>query len=210
MSNLIDDLNWRYATKEFDSSKKISNSDFNVLAESLRLSPSSFGLQPWKFVLVENEQIRQSLVGHSWNQKQVVDASHLFVLARVNDLGDSLVDNYLEDMIKTRGGSREDLKGFEDMMKGFLANMNDDQKSHWANLQIYIALGQLMTTAAHMRIDACPMEGFSKAEYDKILGLQEKGLSSVVVCPVGYRKESDKYATAPKVRFPMDELLVRI
>lgn len=147
---------------------------------------------------------------HSWNQKQVVDASHLLVLCRKQSLGDSFVDTYLDDIVDTRGGSREDLKGYEDMMKGFLARMKPEEVTNWANHQIYIALGQLMTTAAHMRVDACPMEGFSKEAYDELLQLPAKGLNSVVVCPVGFRAESDKYATLKKVRFPTDDLVVRI
>ena len=210
MNKLIEDLNWRYATKEFDTSKKISDEDFNILLESLRLAPSSFGLQPWKFVVVENTELRLKLVEKSWNQKQVQEASHLIVLCRINDLGDKLVDNFLDDTVKTRGGSREDIKGYEDVMKGFLSRMDDEKKAQWANQQIYIALGQLMTSSAHMRIDTCPMEGFIKPQYDAILDLAAKGLSSVVVCPVGYRAASDKYATTAKVRFSLDELVVKI
>lgn len=210
MNNLIEDLNWRYAVKEFDTEKKLSDEDFNTLLESLRLSPSSFGLQPWKFVVVENNELREKLVEKSWGQKQVSQASHLIVLCRKNDLGDSFVDEFLDDIVKTRGGTREDIKGYEDVMKGFLSRMDDEKKANWANMQIYIALGQLMTTAAHMRIDTCPMEGFIKPQYDEILNLKDMGLSSVVVCPVGYRASTDKYATTAKVRFAMEDLVVKI
>lgn len=210
MTKVIEDLNWRYATKVFDKEKKVSESDFSALLESLRLSPSSFGLQPWKFVVVENTEKRSELLGQSWNQGQVTDASHLIVLCRVNNIDDKFVENFVEDMIKTRGGSKDDLKGYEDMMKGFLSKMDEAQKAHWASLQVYIALGQLMTTAAHLKIDTCPMEGFSAEGYDKILGLSEKGLTAVVVCPVGYRHESDKYAGLAKVRYPLEDLILKL
>lgn len=210
MNKLIEDLSWRYATKEFDSSKKISDEDFQVLLDSLILTPSSFGLQPWKFVVVENTEIRKELVSHSWNQAQVADASHLIVLCRPNTFGDQEVDAYVADTAKKRGQSVEELKGFGDMMKGFLSRMDDEGKTQWMEKQIYIALGQLMTTAAHMRIDACPMEGFINAKYNEALGLSEKGLSSVLVCPVGYRKDSDKYASLAKIRFEKEDLVLKI
>lgn len=210
MNKIIDDLKWRYATKEFDSQKKIGKDHFDLLLESLRLSPSSFGLQPWKFIVVENVNLREKLVAKSWNQKQVAQASHLIVLCRVNKIDDLFVDKFLDNIVSTRGGTREDIKGYEDIMKGFLSRLSQEQKEQWANNQIYIALGQLMTTAAHLRIDTCPMEGFSKPDYDEILLLDSKGLSSVVVCPVGYRSENDKYATMKKVRFPIKELVVKM
>lgn len=209
MNKIIEDLNWRYATKTFDSNQKISKEDFQILLESLRLSPSSFGLQPWKFVIVENTDLRTELLGQSWNQKQVTDASHLIVLCRINKIDDEFVDRFVEDIVNTRGGSLEDNKGYSDMMKGFLSRMDQAQKATWASMQVYIALGQLMTTAAHMRIDACPMEGFSAEGYDKILGLSDKGLTAVVVCPVGYRSNEDKYATAAKVRYNLDDLIIK-
>lgn len=210
MSNIIEALNWRYATKEFDSSKKISDADLNTLVESLRLSPSSFGLQPWKFVLVEDQEKREALLPKSWNQKQVVDASHLFVLCRYEKFTDEDVDRFINDTATKRGQKPEEVEGYSNMIKGFLSRQDEATHIQWMNLQVYIALGFLMETAALLNIDACPMEGFSKPDYDEILGLPAKGLRSSVVCPVGYRAESDKYASLQKIRYDQSDVLIKI
>jgi nitroreductase/dihydropteridine reductase len=208
LSNLIEQLNWRYATKSFDPNKKLNESQINTLYEALRLTPSSFGLQPWKFAVVTNQEIKDQLVGHSWNQAQVGEASHVFVLCRISNIDDKFVDNFLDDTVKTRGGSRGDLEGYEKVMKGFLSRMDENAKAVWAKDQVYIALGNLMTVCAAEGIDACPMEGFVSPEYDKVLGLKEKGLCSSVVCPVGFRNENDKYASIKKVRYSQEELFI--
>lgn len=205
--NIIESLNWRYATKEFDSSKKVSKENLEVITESLRLTPSSFGLQPWKFLFISNLEIKNSLLEHSWGQKQVIDCSHHIVFCHYRNFDDKNVDSFIADTAKTRGQSLEDLKGYEQIMKGFLSNMDDDKKHIWMKDQVYIALGNLMTTCALMGIDACPMEGIAEDKYDEVLGLKEKGLMTAVACPIGYRNDSDKYATAPKVRFPKSDII---
>ncbi|MCP4914675.1 MAG: NAD(P)H-dependent oxidoreductase [Oligoflexia bacterium] len=205
---IIEDLNWRYATKEFDSSKKVSNEDLNTILDSLILSPSSFGLQTWKFVVVEKQDLKDKLLEHSWNQKQVVDASHVIVLCRPTTFGDAEVDKFLESTASHRGQDLESLKGYGDMMKGFLSRMDEEGKAQWMKNQVYIALGNVMTVCANMRIDACPMEGFIAPKYDEVLGLADHGLTSVVVLPIGYRADSDKYATAKKVRYSQEELVI--
>lgn len=210
ISNIINALNWRYATKEFNPAKKITDQDLNVLVDSLILSPSSFGLQPWKFVLVEDKEKRQQLLGKSWNQKQVVDASHLFVLCRYEKFTDEDVDKFIQDTAKKRKQDPNELEGYSGMIKGFLGRQDEATHIQWMNLQVYIALGFLMETAALLNIDACPMEGFSKPDYDEILGLGNHGICSSVVCPVGYRAESDKYAQAAKIRYSADDLLIKI
>ena len=210
MSNIIEALNWRYATKQFDSSKKISDEDLNTLVESLRLSPSSFGLQPWKFVLVEDKEKREALLSKSWNQRQVVDASHLFVLCRYEKFTDVDVDRFIKDTAIKRGQQLEEIEGYANMIKGFLSRQNETDNIQWMNLQVYIALGFLMETAALLNIDACPMEGFSNKDYDEILDLASKGLKSTVVCPVGYRSDTDKYADLQKIRYDQSDVLVKI
>lgn len=200
--NITELLNWRYATKEFDPSKKISAEDLETISESLRLTASSFGLQPWKFLIISNEEIKKSLLEHSWNQHQVVDCSHHIVFCYPRQFGDSNVDAYLADTAKTRNQSLEELEGYGKMMKGFLSNMDEDRKSSWMKNQLYISLGNLLTTCALMKVDACPMEGIVQEKYDEILGLPEKGLMSAFACPIGYRKDSDKYSMLAKVRFP--------
>ncbi len=203
---VIDLLKWRYATKQFDTTKKIAPEIWSAIEESLILAPSSFGLQPWKFFVVDNPETRQQLLEHSWKQVQVVDASHLVVLAIKTNVDDGDVDRYIQSMVETRHAPAESLEGFAKVMKGFLANPKLD-KDYWATRQVYIAIGQLMAAVAMMGIDACPMEGFNAAKYDEILGLTEKGYASVLVCPVGYRSADDKYATAAKVRYGRDEMI---
>lgn len=204
---LLNHLNWRYAVKKFDPSKSVSDSDWHAIEQSLILSPSSFGLQPWKFFMVQTPEIRQQLVEYSWGQTQVVDASHLVVLAINTKIDETYVDEYVAHTAAVRSTSTEALAPFGKVIKDFLARMSEAELKTWAKLQTYIALGQLMTSAAHLGIDTCPMEGFIPAKYDEVLGLAEKGYSAAVVCPVGYRDESDPYASYPKVRFSPDQMV---
>ncbi len=209
--SVLSQLKWRYAVKKFDSSKKIPESLWATLEESLVLAPSSFGLQPWKFFVVQNPEIRQQLVAHSWGQTQVVDASHLVVLAIKKDLNEADVDRYINRMAEVRQTSVESLEGFAKVVKGFLQQPAEKfDVNTWATRQVYIALGQFMTAAALLGIDTCPMEGFIPDQYDQILGLPELGYHSVVVCPAGYRAEDDKYASAPKVRFVAEDVIQTI
>ncbi len=204
---LLSHLKWRYAVKKFDPNRTVSPEDWAALEESLILSPSSFGLQPWKFFVVKTPELREKLLEFSWGQKQVVDASHLVVLGLKTDVDEAYIDKYVELTATLRSMDVADLAPFAKVIKGFMGRMGPDDIKAWAKLQVYIALGQLMTSAAHLGIDACPMEGFVPAKYDEVLGLPEKGFSAAVVCPVGYRDESDPYASYPKVRFGHDEMV---
>lgn len=205
---ILSQLYWRYATKKFDPTKKIPESAWKALEQSLVLAPSSFGLQPWKFFVVRNPEVRQQLVEHSWGQQQVVDASHLVVLAIKQDVDEADVNLYIQRMSEVRQIPIENLQQFGDMVKGFLKEPPYPlDKNKWAARQVYIALGFYMTCAAMLEIDTCPMEGFVPAEYDRVLGLTEQGYSTVVVCPAGYRAEDDKYATLAKVRYPTEEVI---
>lgn len=202
---VLEQLKWRYAVKKFDASKKIPDSDWQVLEQSLVLSPSSFGLQPWKFYVIRNPELRQQLLPHSWGQEQVVDASHLIVLAIKKDVDEAEVDLYVNRMAEVQQVPVEKLEKFGEMVKGFLNNPPFPfEVNSWSARQVYIALGFLMTCAAMLEIDTCPMEGFVPSEYDRILDLPAKGYHTVVVCPVGYRAEDDKAADRPKVRFPTE------
>jgi nitroreductase len=204
----LQQLEWRYAVKKFDPTQKISGEIWDVLEKSLVLSPSSFGMQPWKFFVVDNPNLRQQLLEHSWNQAQVVEASHLLVLAIKKDMSDVDVDRYIQSMSDKRGVPLEGLAGLTKMIKGFLANPNKSfTLDEWATRQVYIAIGQFMTSAAMLGIDTCPMEGFNPAKYDEILGLTALGYASVLVCPAGYRANDDKYATMPKVRYDQSEMV---
>lgn len=190
----------------FDTTKKVSDEDIAEIIEAFRLSPSGFWLQPWKLILVKNPEIRQQLLPHTWNQSQVVEASHLFVFARVENPGNDLVDAYLDDMVATTWATRENLKGYEDMMKGFLANSSLEAKNAWADRQVFLAAGNVVAFLANKHIDSCPMEGFIGAKYDEILGLKEQGLRSVMVLPVWYRLPEDKYSSKSKVRFATEKI----
>ncbi len=204
----LQQLEWRYAVKKFDPAKKISSEIWDVLEQSLVLSPSSFGMQPWKFFVVDNPSLRQQLLEHSWNQAQVLEASHLLVLAIKKDMSDVDVDKYIQSMSDKRGVPLEGLAGLTKMIKGFLANPNKSfTLDEWATRQVYIAIGQFMTSAAMLGIDTCPMEGFNPVKYDEILGLTDLGYASVLVCPAGYRDSDDKYATMPKVRYDQSEMV---
>jgi nitroreductase len=207
---LLTQLKWRYAVKKFDSQKKLSSQQIDQVLEALRLSPSSFGLQPWKFLVITNPEIKSKLKAFSWNQSQVVDASHLIVFCGIKQVDNQFVDQFVDDMVRVRGGQKADLQGYSDVMKSFLSRLDDKAKKEWVKNQIYIALGNLMTFCAFQKIDTCPMEGFVPVDYDKVLNLDKLGLYSVVVCPVGFRASDDKYAQAKKVRYSLDKLVIKL
>jgi nitroreductase len=210
---VVEQLQWRYATKVFDTERKISDDDWQSLEQALALSASSYGLQPWKFFVVTDSEIRDSLVEHSWNQRQVADASHLLVFAVNKQMTETDVDRYVDRVVEVRGGDAESLQGYRNMMVRDIVDGPRGQgeaSTQWAKLQSYIALGNFMTAAALMGIDTCPMEGFVAEKYDEILGFEDRGLTTAVLCPAGYRAEDDKYADLPKVRFDASELIERI
>ena len=207
-AELINALNWRYSTKAFDPARKIPADTWAAIEQSLVLSASSFGLQPYQFIIVKDPAVRASLVPHAWGQKQVADASHLVVFAARTSVTQADIDDLIELTSKTRNIPTEALAGYRGMMTGTL--LSDSFKAYapqWAARQAYIALGSLLSHAAFLGIDACPMEGFVPAEFDKILGLTAQGLTAVVACPLGYRSADDKYAGLPKVRFPKADLV---
>lgn len=207
--SVLQALNWRYATKMFDASKKIPSDTWAALEQSLVLAPSSFGLEPWKFFVIDDPAVRQKLLEPSWKQSQIVDASHLVVLAIKKGLDEADVDRSMARISDVRDVPVESLEGFSNVIKGFMKGSLSDVDA-WATRQVYIALGQLMVSAALLGIDTCPMEGFVPDQYDEILGLPEKGYHAVVVCAAGYRSAEDKYAQLPKVRFPLEEKVQHI
>ncbi|MEM1242896.1 MAG: NAD(P)H-dependent oxidoreductase [Cyanobacteria bacterium P01_H01_bin.26] len=206
--SVLEALNWRYATKLFDATKKIPTDTWSALEKSLVLAPSSFGLEPWKFFVIDDPAVRQNLLEATWKQSQVVDASHLVVLAIKKNLDTTDVDRSMARISAVRDVPLDSLEGFSNVIKGFIDKLEDIDS--WATRQVYIALGQLMTSAAMLGVDACPIEGFIPGQYDEILGLPELGYHAVVVCAVGYRLEEDKYAHLPKVRFPIEEVVQHI
>lgn len=203
-------LRWRYATKQFDDSRKIDADQWNAIEESLVLTPSSFGLQPWKFLVVSNPAIRSELRAESWNQTQVTDASHLVVLTTRTDLTQSDIDAWIKRMAEVQNCSVENFAQLAGMISGFSSSMSANDRRSWNTRQVYIALGQLMTTAATLGIDSCPLEGINPAAYDRILGLENSGYATVVACALGYRSPADKYATAPKARFDRSRVIKHV
>ena len=208
---LLEKLNWRYATKEFEPTKKIADADWDTLEQALVLTPSSYGLQPWKFFVITNQDLKESLVGASYGQKQVAQCSHLLVFAVKTKIEEADVDRLIDATCEARGAAKESLDFYRKMMiSDIVEGPRSEDTTGWAKLQSYIALGNFMTCAAMLGVDCCPMEGFVPAQYDEALGLAEKGLTTAVVCPAGYRADTDKYGGAPKIRYPREDLVERI
>lgn len=210
MNKVIEDLNWRYAVKKFDAEKKISTSSFDTLKESLRLTPTSYGLQSFTGIVVASNALREQLVDASYGQRQVADASHLFILCSYSKIKDEDVDAYMQLISHTRNVGIENLHGFSNRIKGEMNAKSEQEILDWSARQTYIALGQLLHTCATLRIDATPMEGFDPAKYSKILGLSEKNLTATLAIPVGYRHEDDATQYGAKVRKPLDDLIQTI
>ncbi len=207
---IIDALKRRYATKQFDTSKKIDDANFDALLEVIRLSPSSFGVQPWRFIVVRNPELREKLKAAAYGQPQVTEASHLIVFAIVNNLDEAYIDSFIKSTAEVRGISATTLQPVKEMIMGSVLSKSDTDKKAWSAKQLYISLGMLLEAAALLGIDASPMEGFDPAEFDEILGLKEKGLAATVICALGYRSESDPYATYPKSRFSKNEVVIEM
>ncbi len=210
MENITEKLNWRYATKKFDSTKKLSEEQFDALKEALRLSPSSYGLQPYKFLVIDNPEIRLQLQHHSWNQAQITEASHLIVFCSFIQITERDIDQHIENTAKIRSIDASTLEGFRLVLRKNILEMQPEAMSEWNSKQCYIALGQLLFACAQLGIDATPMEGFSPDGYDAVLGLKEQNLKAVLVCPVGFRSAEDNYQFNKKVRKSKENLFVSV
>ena len=205
---LLDALQWRYATKVFDSTRKIPADVWAALKKTLVLTPTSFGLQPYRFLVVQDPAVRTELLPHSWGQKQVVDCSHYVVFTSRTEMNEADVDKLIHRIAEVRGMPAVALESYRQMMLGDIVHGPRGKTAHeWATRQAYIALGNLMTAAAVLGVDACPMEGFVPAEYDKILKLHGTGYAAVVACALGYRATADKYAGLAKVRYTETDLV---
>lgn len=206
--SLIAQLRWRYAVKKFDPTKKIPADQWQALEEALVLTPSSWGLQPWKFFVISDQALQDQLVPISWKQRQLADCSHVVVFAIKKDLAAADIDRYLARVTEVQGTPVEKLAGFRKLlMSSFAPPPEEFDVNHWATLQVYIALGNFMTSAAVLGIDTCPMEGIEPDKYDELLGLPAKGYATAVVCVAGYRAADDKYAALPKVRFKHEDVI---
>lgn len=200
-------LDWRYAVREF-SSEKLANTQVQALMDATRKSASSYGLQPYKIIVVESREMRERLLPHSFGQQKVLDCSHLIVFAAQKNIGDSTVDRYIQQLVKIRNVSYESVSDYSSHMKQALASKSPIEKREWAHQQTYIALGTFLTAAALMQIDSCPMTGINQKEYDKVLGLDEEGLETTAIASLGYRSPNDKNASLKKVRFDYEDIIL--
>jgi nitroreductase len=208
---LIEALEWRYATKVFDPNKKIPPDVWETIERALVLTPTSYCLQPYRFLLIGDPAKRAELMTHSWNQRQVVDASHYVVLTARTNMTEADVDKLIRRTTEVRKLPANALNTYRGMMLGDIVNGPRGKAAHeWAARQTYIALGNLMTCAALLGVDACPMEGLNPVEYDCILNLGPTGYTTVVACALGYRSTEDKYAKLAKVRYDIKDIVRQI
>ncbi|MCC2605745.1 NAD(P)H-dependent oxidoreductase [Planctobacterium marinum] len=205
--SIIEDLEWRYAVREF-SDEVIPQEDIDELVEAVRLTPSSYGLQPYKLLVIKDQSIKSKLLAFSMGQTKARDCSHLFVFASQMNINDEYIDTHFQLTEKIRQLQEGTTNGFKQHVKDAILGMSENDRKHWADQQAFIALGNLLTVAATKRIDACPMGGFEAEGYDKILNLKEKGLRSVVICTLGYRSNADTSALSPKVREPLNSFCI--
>jgi nitroreductase / dihydropteridine reductase len=207
---LIDALNWRYAAKRMNG-EKVPAEKLEMILEATRLSASSMGLQPYTILVVENEAVKKALQPAAYNQPQIVEASHLMVFAAWENVTAEQVEQYIQNIARTRGVSPESLEGFKASLMGIVTGRSQEQKYEWAARQAYIAFGTAITAAAVEAVDATPMEGFNPEAVDAILGLKEKGLRSVTILALGYRdSEKDFLVNQKKVRRAKGELIVEV
>ncbi|AOZ98279.1 MULTISPECIES: NAD(P)H-dependent oxidoreductase [Flavobacterium] len=210
MSKFIENQNWRYATKKFDATKKISNEDLNILKEAIRLSSSSYGLQPYKVIIVESPELRAKIQPAAWGQSQIVEASHLIIFANETQLDEQHIDDYISNISETRNIPVDSLAGYSDFMKSKILTLPEDSKNIWTAKQTYLALGNLLNAAAELKIDVTPMEGFVPEQVNEILGLEKLGLNTSLIATLGYRHEEDATQHYKKVRKSQDELFITL
>ena len=207
--NVIEALNWRYAVRQF-SDERLDEDRVKTLLNATQLSATSYGLQPYRILLVNDLEVRRALLKYAMGQEKVVDCSHLVVFAACADIGDDMVDQYIQSVSQTRDIPVTDLDGISGHMKEVFSGMDDRQKKEWAHQQAYIALGTMLTAAAMMKIDSCPMGGFDSRGFDQVLGLSQHGLEAVVICALGIRHPDDQNAHLPKVRYGVSEMVIDI
>jgi nitroreductase / dihydropteridine reductase len=207
---LVDKLNWRYATKKFDSTKKIAADKLRYILDAVQLAPSSIGLQHYRVLVIEDADVRAKLREAAYGQPQVTDASQLIVFAAETGLNEAFGKKYIDNVAAIRGVGRETLAGFESMVLGAIHGRTPEQLAVWAQKQAYIALGVLVSAAAEQDVDICPMEGFDADKFNEILGLAEKGLTATVIATIGYRAADDPFSQLVKVRRPKDEFFIHI
>jgi nitroreductase / dihydropteridine reductase len=205
--SLTKDLNWRYAAKNM-SGKKVSGKKLDIILNAANLSATSYGLQPFTIAVVSNKKLKVKLQAAAYNQPQVGNSSHILVFAVPVQLTPAHIEKHIANVSATRGIALAHLEGYKGMMLGSVGALPAEQQQIWASKQAYIALGTALAAAAEQKIDACPMEGFDKDQFDSILGFAKKGLKSVVIMPIGFRDESDATAKLPKVRKSAEDMFI--
>ncbi len=210
MSNFIENANWRYATKKFDTTKKVATTDLEILKKAISLTATSYGLEPYKILIIENQDIKNQLVAASWGQQIVADASHLIVFANILDFGSEQMNNYFKNVTQTRNVPMEALQGYSDFMQSSINALPLEKRNSWTAKQTYLAMNNLLNACAELKIDATPMEGFIPEKYNEILGLNALGLNAVLAVPIGYRHDDDATQHYLKVRKPAQDLFITI
>jgi len=208
--NVIESLKWRAAIKKFDPLKKVIQEDLEHLLEAANLAATSGGLQPFKVVIVEEGNLKSQLAPHTYGQPQVNDASHLIVFSVETDIGENTVNKYIKRAAEVRGNGKESLIAYAESMKGYISSMDASARIQWGKNQAYIALGTVLTVAAEMRIDTCPMEGFDAIQFQDILGLKSQNLMPVVILPIGYRSNEDVHSKEAKIRKKRENLVLEL
>ena len=210
MNNILDALEWRYAVKKFDDKASLTEQQILEVKNAFNLSASSYGLQPYKMIVVQNPDLKEKLVPASYGQQQISQSAALLVFAVRTDFGMDYIDQYFEDMSVKRQIPLENLEGYKNFMKGSFANKSVEEISSWSVKQVYLTMGHMLASLAAMKIDACPMEGLDPNAHDKILDLEAKQLKTIVAMPIGVRATDDATASALKVRKDLSEIIVEL
>ena len=210
MTQIIEALKWRYATKKFDSQQNVPNDKLDTIKHAFNLTATSFGLQPVRLVIVSDKNVQKQLFEESMNQQQVLDASHVLVFCIEKTVDSEYVEKYFENIVYTRNTPEDVLKPFKDYLLSHFENSTSENNDLWATKQAYLAMGNLLTVCAMEEIDACPMEGFSPEGYDKVLDLKTKGLQAVLVMPIGYRAKDDMFSDFKKVRKDLKDAVLEL
>jgi len=208
--NIIESLQWRYATKKFDNKRILPQEKIDIIIEAFNLTATSYGLQPLKLIIIRDKELQKELTTHSWDQQQVADASHVFVICIENEVGKEYITQYFDRVKTIRNTPTEILDPFKEQLVSSFKEKPSQEISNWASKQAYLAMGNLLTVCAVEKIDACPMEGFIPDKYDEILNLKDLGLSSVLVLPVGYRAKDDMFSSFKKVRRSIADTVIKI
>lgn len=206
--DIIKSLEWRYACKKFDDKKKLSKSQLQLIKKAFNLTATSFGLQPFKLVIIKDQKLKETLQPHAYYQPQIATCSHLLVLCIETKIDDKTVDSYFDLVINLRGTSEDIIEKFRNQLKNIYKNKSQQEVEQSAIYQTYIILGNLMTVCALEKIDSCPMEGFNAEKFDEVLQLKEKNLKTVLLLPIGFRAEDDFMSSLKKVRKPLEEMVI--